>query len=153
MSLIYKYMKLICLLEYKYNDKRLQKMFEDNQSSEDINFIKKKRLYSFFKSIILPIEFVYVLSDEERKRYLSKEEYERNKDYIKENESAIDIMKRCFKISQISKEDKKPDEVIKEKYGMTLFVVPYYTYYLSNQSKVRFEENVDSSTNQQKPKD
>ena len=65
-----------------------------------------------------------------------------DKDYLQLATENVTVRIPTTKMGNTESTDYTP-EVIKEKYGMTLFVVPYYTYYLSNQSKVRFEENVD----------
>ena len=64
-------------------------------------------------------------------------------------DTTVEIIDRLK--SKIRKE-KSIEDSIQEKFGTTFFTVPYYSFYLSNQSRVRFEQNVDRSSKTTKAK-
>ena len=159
MSMIINYIKLLSLLENKYHQKTVRQTLENQKNQNDKDYIKNQGLYNFLNTILINIEFSYVLSDNEKEHYLSKEENERIKDGRKQErlnsgvkETALDVMRRCLQVSTDKKEDTKPEDAAQEKYGTTFYILPYYTYYLTNQSKIRFEENVDRTSKGTKTK-
>ena len=159
MSMIINYIKLLSLLENKYHQKTVRQTLENQKNQNDKDYIKNQGLYNFLNTILINIEFSYVLSDNEKEHYLSKEENERIKEGRKQErlnsgvkETALDVMRRCLQVSTDKKEDTKPEDAAQEKYGTTFYILPYYTYYLTNQSKIRFEENVDRTSKGTKTK-
>ena len=159
MSMIINYTKLISLLENKYNQKTVRQKLENQKNQNDKDYIKNQGLYDFLNTILINIKFNYVLSENEKKHYLSKEESERIKEGRKQKrlnsgvqETALDVMRRCLQVSTEKNEETKPEDAAQEKYGTTFYILPYYTYYLTNQSKIRFEENVDRTSKATKTK-
>ena len=159
MIMITKYSKILFLLEKKFNQTTINQTFENEKYQNNQEYIKQKGLYNFLKKILINIEFTYIVSDKEKKNYLSREEYERLKEnkkldkfnFIKQ-ERIIDVMKKCIQINNARKDDTTIEEVAQKKYGSTFYILPYFTYYLTNQSKIRFEENVDRTSKSTKAK-
>ena len=158
MAIIIKYIKLISLLETKFNQLTICQTLENEKNQNMKEYIKKKGLYNFLHKILINIEFNYVLSEKEKANYISKEECLREKEKRRQErnnnqpESAVDFMRQCMQISNASKEDTTPEEAAQKKYGQTFYILPYFTYYLTNQSKIRFEENVDRTSKSTKAK-
>ena len=78
-----------------------QKLNQNNQE-----YIKQKGLYNFLKKILINIEFTYIVSEKEKKNYLSREEYER----LKENKKLdkFNFVKQERIIANLKEEIIKP---------------------------------------------
>ena len=95
------------------------------------------------------------MSEQEKENLVLKEE--ENEELVEERiltkEEETGVVKSDKKIKKRNiLEGQTNEDAIKQKYGTTFFTVPYFSFYLSNQSKVRFEENVDRSSKTTKAK-
>ena len=160
---IIKLSKIIFLFETKYKITDVTKNFEGKMVNlQNLNFdimktpVKSKGLYYFLKQIIIQIEINYVISEKEKENIMMEEEeneeevYEKNMMETKDGQ-AVKKTFRKIKSRKIRKEESIEDS-IQEKFGTTFFTVPYYSFYLSNQSRMRFEQNVDRSSKTTKAK-
>ena len=155
MKLILKYFKFIFLLESQYKMNHIQTYFEEKFDKDIVDEkwkwskVEAKGVYNFLKGICIPIEMNYIMSSSEQEFIRMKEE--ENEENVEEKiifkDESKGIVKLYKKIrSRQTQKEQSVDDLIKEKFARTYFIVPYYTFYLSNQSKLRFEENVDRST-------
>ena len=151
------------MFETKYKITDVTKYFEGKMVNlQNLNFdimktpVKSKGLYYFLKQIIIQIEINHVISEKEKENIMMEEEeneeevYEKNMMETKDGQ-AVKKTFRKIKSRKIRKEESIEDS-IQEKFGTTFFTVPYYSFYLSNQSRVRFEQNVDRSSKTTKAK-
>ena len=159
MKIIFKFNMLLNLLENKFQQNVIAQSLDNEKERNLKDYIKKKGLYNFLNKILINIEFAYIISDNEREHYFSKEKCDRMKELRRKeridqgyNETPLDVMRRCLQENIEKAEETKPEEAAQEKYGSTFYNLPYYTYYLTNQSKIRFEENIDRTTKLTKAK-
>ena len=155
LKLIMKYCQFIFLLENKYKMDNIQKFFDEkvkkHSNEEKWTFSEAQTIgvYNFLKQICIPIEMNYMISDKEKEFVLRKEEEneENVEERILERDDTKGIVKIYKKIrTRKTEKEQSIEALIKEKFTQTYFIVPYYSFYLSNQSKVRFEENVDRAS-------
>ena len=161
LKLMFKLYRFIQILESNYNVNDITKYIKDLQQSEskrerwNYPLYKTIGLYNFLKRICIPIELNYVVSEQEKENLVLKEE--ENEELVEERiltkEDETGVIKSFKKIKKRNiLEGQTNEDAIKQKYGTTFFTVPYFSFYLSNQSKVRFEENVDRSSKTTKAK-
>ena len=159
LSLIFKDFKLLDLLEKKFENKTVFQTLENEKNQNNKDYIKKKGVYCFMKKILINIEFNYVISDKEKSSYLSPEQNAKLKSQRKQqinkdkNVSAVELMKKYLQTSKPTIDDEtSPEDAAQLKYGITFYILPNFTFYLTNQSKIRFEENVDRTSKSTKAK-
>lgn len=159
-TLILKIFKFLSILENKYNFSDISKFLEDIEEIKNTNnhfwkydSMSTLGLYDFLKHICIPIELNYVVSEEEKKDLILKPEINEEKvqeEILSKEENKITSYRRVQKTH--IREPQTYEDVIKEKYNTTFFNAPYYSFYLSMQSKLRFENIVDRSSKTSKNK-
>ena len=159
MSLMIKLFLFISIIEKNYGYEDVQELLEDfdKEKYKQEEIAQSLGIYNFLKQICRPIEINYMVSDEEKNDLVLNDEQKEIKIVCKQLPPKDDDNRQTQRIYQkIQKVNVKPkttlEEVIQEKYNTTFFIVPYYAFFLSLQSKLRFEETVDRSSKTTKGK-